>query len=77
MSIVDIVRAMRDPAYRATLTEEQRAALPPHPAGAVDVSDTELALVVGGLPRVTRNNTCTISTEACCSIDTTSRLNGC
>jgi mersacidin/lichenicidin family type 2 lantibiotic len=80
MSIADIIRAWRDPAYRATLSAEELAELPPHPAGVVELSDTELDQVAGGrLPveRVTRNNTCTAGSSACCSIDTTSRLAGC
>ncbi|NOK60968.1 MAG: mersacidin/lichenicidin family type 2 lantibiotic [Chloroflexi bacterium AL-W] len=42
MSNVDIVRAWKDSAYRASLTEEQRAQLPQNPAGFVQLSGFEL-----------------------------------
>ena len=39
---VDVIRAWKDPSYRATLTEGERAMLPSNPAGLVDLSDEEL-----------------------------------
>jgi mersacidin/lichenicidin family type 2 lantibiotic len=49
-----IIRAWKDPAFRATLTTEQLAALPANPAGlsAVELNETELNEVVGGLAPV-------------------------
>ena len=46
-----IIRAWKDASFRASLTEEQRAALPANPAGlsAVELNETELQEVVGGL----------------------------
>src|SRR5262245_12510355 len=48
---VDIIRAWKDEAYRASLTDEQRASLPEHPVGPIDLSDAQLAGVIGGMRR--------------------------
>ena len=45
---VDIVRAWKDEAYRASLTDEERAALPEHPVGMIELDDAELGHVGGG-----------------------------
>ena len=37
MSKLEIIRAWKDQDYRASLTEEQRAQLPAHPSGAIEV----------------------------------------
>jgi mersacidin/lichenicidin family type 2 lantibiotic len=44
----EIVRAWRDQDYYLQLSEEQRAALPAHPAGLVTLSASELEGVYGG-----------------------------
>ncbi len=46
MSTLDIIRAWKDEEYRASLSEEQRALLPAHPAGLIELADAEL--VAGG-----------------------------
>jgi mersacidin/lichenicidin family type 2 lantibiotic len=43
----DVIRAWKDADYRESLSAEDRAALPNHPAGLVDLSDIELELVRG------------------------------
>lgn len=43
MSQSDIIRAWKDPLYRATLGAQELAALPPNPAGAVEVSEQDLS----------------------------------
>jgi mersacidin/lichenicidin family type 2 lantibiotic len=48
MSVVNIIRAWKDEAYRASLSEAEQAALPPNPAGAIELTETELDNVVGG-----------------------------
>jgi mersacidin/lichenicidin family type 2 lantibiotic len=48
MSALDVIRAWKDPAYRAALSTEQRAQLPEHPAGLVELDDTFLEDVAGG-----------------------------
>jgi len=48
MVLKDIVRAWRDPVFRASLSEAQRAQLPENPAGMIDLSGTALNAVAGG-----------------------------
>jgi mersacidin/lichenicidin family type 2 lantibiotic len=36
MSNINIIRAWKDADYRRSLTDEQRARLPPHPSGAIE-----------------------------------------
>jgi mersacidin/lichenicidin family type 2 lantibiotic len=47
MSTAQVIRAWRDPEYRATLSSEQLAALPSHPAGLIELSDDTLASAAG------------------------------
>jgi mersacidin/lichenicidin family type 2 lantibiotic len=48
VSKVDIVRAWKDEEYRASLTAEERAQLPDHPAGLIDLDDEGMKAVLGG-----------------------------
>src|ERR1051326_3077592 len=41
----DIIRAWKDPSYRAGLPATQRAQLPAHPAGAIELADPTLHAV--------------------------------
>lgn len=60
MGTSDIIRAWKDPAYRATLGAKQRAQLPPDPAGVVMLSDDRLRAANGfGMAIVTTFRTCT------------------
>lgn len=45
---VDVVRAWKDPKYRAGLSEEELSTLPAHPAGIIDLGDAELGSAHGG-----------------------------
>jgi mersacidin/lichenicidin family type 2 lantibiotic len=45
---IDIIRAWTDEDYRSGLTDEERALVPPNPAGAIELTDFELAGVAGG-----------------------------
>jgi mersacidin/lichenicidin family type 2 lantibiotic len=45
---VDVVRAWKDEAYRASLTAEERSLIPENPAGVVELSDAELEGIAGG-----------------------------
>jgi mersacidin/lichenicidin family type 2 lantibiotic len=45
---VDVIRAWKDPAYRASLNARQLADLPPSPAGEIELAPAELNRVVGG-----------------------------
>jgi mersacidin/lichenicidin family type 2 lantibiotic len=49
MSSKNIVRAWKDPVYRNSLSEAERAALPANPAGSIELSDADLGQVAGGL----------------------------
>ena len=48
MNGVDIVRAWKDEAYRSSLTDAERGALPENPAGLVELNDPELQGSLGG-----------------------------
>jgi len=48
MKKLDTVRALRDAEYRNSLSAEELALLPAHPAGASSIDDTTLKSVVGG-----------------------------
>jgi mersacidin/lichenicidin family type 2 lantibiotic len=39
---VDVIRAWKDPSYRAALSEADRSLVPVHPAGLVEMTDEEL-----------------------------------
>jgi mersacidin/lichenicidin family type 2 lantibiotic len=53
MSNINIIRAWKDEAYRTSLSEAERAALPANPAGVLELADTDLADVNGGFPWTT------------------------
>lgn len=44
---MDIVRAWKDAAYRASLTEEQQNSLPENPIGGFELTDEEMAMANG------------------------------
>ena len=48
MSIKNIIRAWKDEDYRLNLSEAERALLPEHPAGLIELSGAEMDGVVGG-----------------------------
>ena len=48
MSTLNIIRAWKDREYRLTLSEAERAALPEHPAGAIELPDGALDGAAGG-----------------------------
>jgi mersacidin/lichenicidin family type 2 lantibiotic len=52
---IDIVRAWKDEAYRASLSSEELALLPAHPAGELELSDAELETVHGAQGFVNTN----------------------
>ncbi len=74
MNKTDVIRAWKDPLYRATLSEEQQAALPHHPAGLTELSDDQLRTSGAGEVVTTAPN-CTnytfINLRACCPPITT------
>lgn len=54
MSQLDTIRAWKDEAFRSSLSPEQQALLPEHPAGQVELSDNELEAVAGGVTKTVR-----------------------
>jgi len=48
MSELDIIRAWKDKTYRNSLSAEELAHLPEHPAGAIELTNDELAYIDGG-----------------------------
>ena len=44
----EIVKAWKDPAYRESLSDEQLASLPDHPAGFIELSDEDMLSASGG-----------------------------
>lgn len=58
MKKVDIVRAWRDPEYYASLTEAEKAQVPAHPAGTMDLEDQDLTFAAGGVLETFCEYTC-------------------
>jgi mersacidin/lichenicidin family type 2 lantibiotic len=52
LSTADIIRAWKDPDYRASLSDAERTALPPSPVGTVDLSEAEALGILGGTATV-------------------------
>ena len=69
MSSHNVIRAWKDAAYRNSLTEAERAAIPANPAGAVELSDADLGKVAGGYLILTRfcSKVCTVFGSCDCS----------
>lgn len=51
MSTRHIIQAWKNPAYRNSLSSEERAALPANPAGSVEIAAEDLGKIAGGRPR--------------------------
>jgi mersacidin/lichenicidin family type 2 lantibiotic len=47
MKSADVIRAWKNEEYRLSLSEAERALLPAHPAGAVELTDVELGGAAG------------------------------
>ena len=68
MSNNKVVRACKDPAYRNSLSEGERASLPANPAGSIEISDADLGKVAGRLAFQVVNHTggfCTVTFPRC------------
>lgn len=58
MKSANIIRALKNRAYRDTLSEDQRAQVGQHPSGIVELDDSVLGQVAGGsvvVPSVNHN----------------------
>jgi mersacidin/lichenicidin family type 2 lantibiotic len=68
MNRVDIVRAWKDPVYRAGLSREEIASLPGHPSGFLEIDEEQLKSASGAV--VTTNLACTMLSfnkwRSCC-----------
>jgi mersacidin/lichenicidin family type 2 lantibiotic len=53
MNPQDIIRAWKDRQFRKSLSSDEQALLPAHPAGEITLSEAELAYVHGGFPQAT------------------------
>ena len=54
----DIIQAWKNEDFRESLSEDQRAHLPVHPSGLVELDEEELAAINGGDDSYTRNIQC-------------------
>jgi mersacidin/lichenicidin family type 2 lantibiotic len=63
---IDVARAWRDQDYYLSLTEEERASLGTHPAGALALEDTVLRSITGGCSSVGVHAYCTEETVSVC-----------
>lgn len=61
MPTVDVIRGWKDEEYRQSLSHEQKAMLPDHPAGVIELSDEELD-VAGGTTTTTLSTILTVLT---------------
>ena len=52
MRNIDFARSWKDEEYRLSLTPEEQASLPAHPAGDIVLTSAECALVAGGRAKV-------------------------
>jgi mersacidin/lichenicidin family type 2 lantibiotic len=48
MTHMDIIHAWKDEEHRLSLSEEERALLPAHPAGLIELTQADLGKVSGG-----------------------------
>lgn len=48
MKTKDVIRAWKDAGYRHNLSEADRASLPAHPSGMIELTDADLGVVSGG-----------------------------
>jgi mersacidin/lichenicidin family type 2 lantibiotic len=67
MSPNDVIRAWKDPVYRNSLTDAERSALPANPAGSIELSDTDLGKVAGGVLTILH---CQITVHVSCDCST-------
>jgi mersacidin/lichenicidin family type 2 lantibiotic len=65
MSNNKTIRAWKDPVYRNSLSEAERAALPANPAGSIEISDADLGKVAGGFVLFTAYCTYYCNTMIC------------
>jgi mersacidin/lichenicidin family type 2 lantibiotic len=72
MNTTNIIRAWKDEEYRLSLSDAERAMLPPHPAGEIELTDAEMGTIVGGA----HADTFTVNGEICCCAHTIQDCSG-
>jgi len=70
MSIKNIIRAWKDEDYRLSLSEAERALLPQHPAGLIELSGAEMGGVKGGFRVPNLSMACTPGCSSECTAST-------
>jgi mersacidin/lichenicidin family type 2 lantibiotic len=64
------IRAWKDEDFRLTLDPAERDALPPSPAGAIELADTDLGDIAGGDIAIITQTTVCVTTWACVTVAT-------
>jgi mersacidin/lichenicidin family type 2 lantibiotic len=68
MNKIDVIRAWKDPVYRAGLSRDEVAGLPGHPAGFLEIDEEQLKVAAGAV--ITTFRTCTMLSfnnwRSCC-----------
>lgn len=70
MADLHTIRAWKDEGYRLTLDPQERVAIPPSPAGAIELSDTDLGEVVGGSQLIITQTTVCMTSLPCFTVAT-------
>ena len=68
MTKVDVIRAWKDPVYRAGLSREEIAGLPCHPSGLMELNEEQLKMASGNA---------TLTTYKTCTAYTVNQARGC
>ena len=68
MSHLNIIRAWKDEEYRLSLSEAERASLPEHPAGLIELTGADLDSVAGGTPLIHFTTICFRTPRFFCSL---------
>jgi mersacidin/lichenicidin family type 2 lantibiotic len=68
MNKIDVIRAWKDPVYRAGLSRDEVAGLPGHPSGFLEIDEEQLKMAAGAV--ITTFRTCTMLSfnnwRSCC-----------
>jgi mersacidin/lichenicidin family type 2 lantibiotic len=67
MPALSIIRAWKDLAYRRSLSAAERALLPDHPAGTIELTEAELDAAAGGTGLVVTDD-CAFTGEIACPV---------
>jgi mersacidin/lichenicidin family type 2 lantibiotic len=62
---IDLIRAWKDEEYRLSLTEAERALIPVHPTGLIQLDEEQLKAVLGQGPGHQPTTTATTAAQYC------------